>query len=52
MVVGVCSVVCCCMDENDLPAMIEKARTHDFKPLKRGSAKIVADTLMNWYYNK
>ena len=44
--------VICCMDEKDLPTMIEKARTHDFKPLKRGSAKIVSDTLMDWYYNK
>lgn len=44
--------VICCMDEKDLPAMIEKAKTYDFKPLHRGSAKIVADTLMEWFYNK
>lgn len=44
--------VICCMDEKDLPAMIEKAKTYNFKPLHRGSAKIVADTLMEWFYNK
>lgn len=35
----------------NLLSAIEKARTFDFKPLKRGSAKIVADTLMQWFYN-
>ena len=44
--------VICCMDEKDLPQMIEKARTFDFKPLRRGSAKIVADTLYGWFYKK
>lgn len=44
--------VICCMDEKNLPQMIEKARTFDFKPLKRGSAKVVADTLYGWFYKK
>lgn len=44
--------VICCMDEKDLPLMIDKARTYNFKPLHRGSAQIVVDTLMEWFYNK
>lgn len=42
--------VICCMDEDDLPEMIEKARTYKFKPLHRGSARIVADTLNEWFH--
>lgn len=44
--------VICCMDEKNLPQMIEKARTFDFKPLKRGSSKVVSDTLYGWFYKK
>lgn len=32
------SVCIGCYDEKDLPELIEKARTFDFKPIKRGSA--------------
>lgn len=42
--------VICCMNENDLPEMIEKARTYKFKPLRRGSAQIVTDTLNKWFH--
>lgn len=38
------------MNENDLPEMIEKARTYKFKPLRRGSAQIVTDTLNKWFH--
>ena len=41
-----------CFDEGKLSLIIDMARTYQFKPLQRGSAKIVVDTLMRWYYNK
>lgn len=35
----------------NLQKAVEKAKTFDFKPLRRGSARIVADTLLKWFYN-
>lgn len=35
-----------------LEKAIERAKVFNFKPLKRGNAKIVADTLEDWFYNK
>lgn len=35
-----------CYDESDLPQLIEKAKSYDFKPIKRGSAeKVINDFL-------
>lgn len=39
-----------CYNENSLPQVIEKARTFQFKPLQRGNANIIANTLLKWYY--
>lgn len=36
-------------ESSELASQIEKARTFDFKPLKRGNAKIVAETLKKWF---
>ena len=36
-------------DIKDLPAMIEKAKTHIFKPLKHGNADIIEVTLEKWF---
>lgn len=44
--------VICCMDEKKLPEAIDKARGYSFKPLIRGNAQIVADTLKEWFYKK
>ena len=42
-------VVVACYNENELPTMIEKARTFDFKPIPRGSAsKVINDFLENF----
>lgn len=40
-------VVVACYDEKELPTMVEKARTYDFKPILRGSAaKVINDFLV------
>lgn len=36
-------------DTKDLPNVIEKARTYIFKPLKRGNASIIKETLEHWF---
>ena len=38
------NVLFCCEDEKDLPALVEKARTHQFSPIQYGDAtKIIKD---------
>ena len=44
--------VICCMAEKELPEAKDRARGYNFKPLIRGNAKIVADTLKEWFYKK
>lgn len=36
-------------DTKNLPMVIEKARTYIFKPLKRGNASIIKETLDYWF---
>lgn len=36
-------------DAKDLAKVIEKARTFDFKPLKRGNPSIICETLNKWF---
>lgn len=39
-----------CYDIKDLPLCIEKAKTYDFKPLKKGDATaFIAEALNNWF---
>lgn len=39
-----------CYDIKDLPVCIEKAKTYDFKPLKKGVATgIIAEALRQWF---
>jgi len=35
-----------CYNENDLPTLVEKAKTFDFKPIKRGSATTVINNFL------
>lgn len=39
-------VVVACYDEKELPTMVEKARTYDFKPILRGSAERVINDFL------
>lgn len=36
-------------DIKDLPAAIEKAKNHHFKPLKHGNADIIKQTMEKWF---
>lgn len=39
-----------CYDIKDLPLCIEKAKTYNFKPLKKGAAAgLIAETLSQWF---
>lgn len=36
-------------DIKDLPTAIEKAKYYDFKPLEKGNANIIVETLEHWF---